>query len=55
MNKYYIDVLEDVGNTIKWGIVLGSPNPEPECYFQVEGKEKAFEIRNKLRAYLDSV
>jgi hypothetical protein len=53
MDKYYIGVTETPENDkTHWSVCLGSPNPDERHYFEVENKEKAFEIQDKLRAYL---
>lgn len=51
MNRIpYVGVEEDV-SAGKWGIFLGSPNPDDEHYIEMPNKEKAFEVQNKLRAF----
>ena len=51
---YYIEVQEDhEDDGCHWGICLGNFNPDDEHYFEVESKEKAFEIKEKLNNYVN--
>jgi len=54
---FYIEVVEEpsLDKPTKWGICLGSPNPDVTHYIETPTKELAFELRNKLNWYLQEI
>ena len=56
MSKFYVGVSEDHETKgVEWFVELGQPNADVEHSFKVESKEKAFEIQDKLRKYIEEV